>query len=209
MLSIKGIARQGLEPFDLDLSVGEAVSVTGPSGAGKSLFLRAIADLDPNEGIVSLGDLNRASIPAPEWRRMVTYVAAAPAWWAATVQDHFKEEDLERGAALLSRLHLDSSAVRWPVERLSTGEGQRVALARALVGSPKVLLLDEPTSSLDDAATAAVEGMLRECMTNGMALIFSTHDLSQERRLADRHLRVDPGGRFQEVQSIRVGVGPR
>jgi len=60
-----------------------------PSGAGKSLLLRAIADLDPNEGTVKLDGMLREAVPAPHWRSQVTYVAAEPGWWGDTVQEHF------------------------------------------------------------------------------------------------------------------------
>ena len=63
----------------------------GPSGAGKTLLLRAIADLDPNQGLVSLEGRDRSTIPGPEWRRLVGYVPAEPGWWAETVGEHFGE----------------------------------------------------------------------------------------------------------------------
>ena len=69
MLKIRGLGRPGLDPVDLDVAPGECVAISGPSGAGKSILLRAIADLDPNEGQVSLKDQPREAMPAPDWRR--------------------------------------------------------------------------------------------------------------------------------------------
>jgi len=63
-------------PFDLNLGAGACAAITGPSGSGKSLFLRMIADLDPNQGKVWLNGTERTSIAAPEWRRKATYVSA-------------------------------------------------------------------------------------------------------------------------------------
>src|SRR5215472_3580261 len=80
-----------LKPASLSLSAGECIAVRGPSGSGKTLLLRAIADLDPNEGLVSLGGRDRSTIAGPEWRRLVGYVPAEPGWWADTVGEHFSD----------------------------------------------------------------------------------------------------------------------
>src|ERR1700732_1983221 len=80
-----------LKPASFSLSAGEALAVRGPSGAGKTLLLRAVADLDPNEGLVTLDGRDRSTIAGPEWRRLVGYVPAEPGWWAETVGEHFGE----------------------------------------------------------------------------------------------------------------------
>ena len=82
MLRIQGLNRPGINPFGLDLNEGECIALTGPSGAGKSLLLRAIADLDPNQGSVFLDQKNRNEFTAPEWRRRVGYLASESGWWA-------------------------------------------------------------------------------------------------------------------------------
>ena len=91
MLTIRGLTRPGLEPFDLELAAGEAVAVLGASGSGKSIMLRAIADLDPNDGVVALGERARNDMAAPEWRRLVTYLAAESGWWGEKVSSHFDD----------------------------------------------------------------------------------------------------------------------
>ena len=82
MLKIQDLHRPGINPFSLDLDDGECIAISGPSGAGKTLLLRAIADLDPNQGSVFLGQKNRDAFPAPEWRRRVGYLASESGWWA-------------------------------------------------------------------------------------------------------------------------------
>jgi len=174
---------------DFELQAGEAVAVTGASGSGKSLVLRALADLIPNEGEMSLEGRSRADMSGPEWRRLVTYVAAAPGWWAEVVSDHFS--DIARAKELAIELLLPEGIFLSPVAQLSTGEQQRLVLIRALVQSPQVLLLDEPTSGLDVEATTKVEKRLETFLQAGGALLFVTHDAEQARRLATRVLHID------------------
>src|SRR5882724_13325261 len=89
MLQVRDLRTSILKPASFSLSAGEALAVRGPSGAGKTLLLRAVADLDPNEGLVTLDGRDRSTIPGPEWRRLVGYVPAEPGWWAETVGEHF------------------------------------------------------------------------------------------------------------------------
>lgn len=191
MLAIRQLTRTGIEPFDLDLTDGECVSLRGPSGAGKTILLRAIADLDPSEGTVSLDGVDRETIPAPRWRRNVCYMPAEPGWWADTAADHF--EDRPAACALLSELGLPAGMLDHPLSRLSTGERQRLALARMVQFSPRVLLLDEPTSALDAETTARVEAVLRKQTEHGAAILLVTHDREQAPRMARRHFVIDTG----------------
>lgn len=167
MLRIEALCRPGLEPASFTLAAGECVMVQGASGAGKSLLLRAIADLDPNQGRVSLDEVDRASMAAPAWRALVGYVPAEPGWWADRVDAHFL--DWPANESLARRLNLPEGMGAAMVAHLSTGERQRLALLRALERQPRVLLLDEPTAALDDTATALVEALLAERRAGGLA----------------------------------------
>jgi ABC-type iron transport system FetAB ATPase subunit len=171
-------------PLSLQISAGECVSIRGKSGSGKSIFLRAIADLDSNEGSVTLDGIERSRIPAFEWRRKVMLVPAESGWWADSVREHF--EDIEAAKVLLDVLVLPPEILDWQVSRLSTGERQRLAIARALSLSPSVLLLDEPTAALDPQATKFVEEIMRRQMAAGISIILVTHDEAQARRMANR-----------------------
>jgi phosphate-transporting ATPase len=192
---VRGLARPGLQPLAFDLAGGECLAVRGPSGAGKSLLLRALADLDPNDGELSLDGRRREAMPAPRWRRLVTYLPAEPGWWAETVGAHFA--DWLAAEPLVEALGLPAASRDWPVSRLSTGERQRLALVRALVQAPRVLLLDEPTAGLDETARDAVERLIARHLATGAAALWVTHDAGQARRLARRCLRVE-GGRVTE-----------
>lgn len=184
MLSVAGLSREGLAPASLAIDDGECVWLTGPSGSGKTLLLRAIADLDPNGGAVSLDGEPREALPGPEWRRRVAYIPAEPGWWADGVAAHFA--DWPAAAAIVSALGLSAECGDWPVSRLSTGERQRLGLARALILQPRVLLLDEPTSGLDEQATKAVETLIGERLAAGISVLWVTHDPAQAARVARR-----------------------
>ncbi|HIJ42857.1 MAG: ABC transporter ATP-binding protein [Rhodospirillales bacterium] len=198
MLKVRGLTRPGLGPIDLDLSKGECVALTGQSGAGKTLLLRAIADLDPNDGQVMLKGAAREETPAPEWRRRVSYFAAESGWWEDTVAAHFA--DVEAARRLLPALGLGPQALNWRVDHLSTGERQRLALVRLLVQSPPVLLLDEPTSALDADTAKAVETEIKKRCEDGAAILIVTHDGEQIKRLAGRRLHMK-SGRLREQQA--------
>jgi len=194
---IRDLRTNLLKLASLSLSAGECIAVQGPSGAGKTLLLRAIADLDPNEGLVCLDGRDRSTIAAPEWRRLVGYVPAEPGWWADTVGEHFSEWT----AALpcVRELGFPEEAKAWPISRLSTGERLRLALVRALMVQPKVLLLDEPTAALDPVSVAAAESLIATRVQAGLAVLWVTHDSEQARRIARRLLVVKAGQVREEI----------
>ncbi|NQU57246.1 MAG: ATP-binding cassette domain-containing protein [Rhodospirillales bacterium] len=191
MLSIRDLTGTGIGPIALKLRNGEVAAITGASGAGKSLLLRAIADLDPSDGEVLLDGEDRMSMPAPDWRARVSYVAAETGWWAERVGDHF--EDHTAAVRILEQIGLGESALEWSIPRLSTGEKQRLSLARSLVGKPRVLLLDEPTSALDIANRDLIEVLLKGRTDEGTAIIIVTHDPEQARRMKARSYRIEAG----------------
>lgn len=191
MLETRSLRRLHVGPIDLRLEHGACASIAGRSGSGKSILLRMIADLDPHDGDAFLDGKACSGMPAPAWRRMVTYVAAESGWWADQVADHFSSGvDLR---SLLPQVGIDPQAAGWPVARLSTGERQRLALLRALCPGNRVLLLDEPTSGLDGDSTALVEALLRRRMAAGTAILLVTHDPEQALRMTSQHYELHHG----------------
>ena len=191
MLIVNGLRTKAGGPADFSLRGGEIIAVRGPSGSGKSLMLRAIADLDPAAGEVSLDGTPRARIPAPEWRRRVAYVPAESGWWDDRVRAHFPDGGGNSG--LIEALGLDPAALDWEVRRLSTGERHRLAIARALVLEPAVWLFDEPTAALDAESARRVEAVILQGRERGAAILLVTHDDSQAAGLADRTLTMAGG----------------
>lgn len=172
--------------IDLELKEGQVLCLLGESGSGKSLLLRAIADLILNEGLLELKGEKRESFTPQEWRRSVGYLPAEILWWEESVGLHFETLSTE---AELERLRLPLEALDWSPSRLSMGERQRLGILRMLDRKPSVLLLDEPTSNLDDDASAVVEKLILEYLdTRPAAALWVTHSKAQAARVAEQTL---------------------
>jgi putative ABC transport system ATP-binding protein len=197
-LHLKQLRSKFAGPFELSLDIGACAAITGPSGSGKSLFLRMIADLDPNEGEIWLNGQERASMSAPEWRRQATYVSAESGWWADTVIEHFAAARRTEIEILSDRLGIRRDLLDAPVAQLSTGEKQRLSLVRALLPNPLILLLDEPTGPLDGESVYRVEALLQERMAAGTSILLVTHDADQAKRLGTQCHRMT-AGRMEQV----------
>lgn len=186
-LTIKALSIGALKDINLVVQPGEIVCLSGESGSGKSRFLRAIADLEPHEGEVSLGERNRADFLAHDWRHRVMLVPAESQWWADTAGAHFCKPMPQALAAL----GFAEEAMDWSVARLSSGEKQRLAAARALSCGPEALLLDEPTANLDDENTEQFERWIsQEIAAAAMPVIWVAHDEAQMKRVGNRHFRI-------------------
>lgn len=190
-LEVIDVCCHGRGPYSLRIASGECVTLRGPSGSGKSLLLRAIADLDPHEGQVVLEGVDGNGVPAPQWRRQVALLPVESQWWFDDVGSHFPTD----GCEWLEPLGFTVETLHWQVSRLSSGEKQRLALARALVNQPRVLLLDEPTASLDPQATAAVEQVIADYRrSTAAAVLWVSHDAQQAARVGDRQYVLSANG---------------
>ena len=187
-LRLDGVTVGSLDNVQLDIRGGEVVCLSGPSGSGKSRLLRAVADLEPHEGQVTLGDCDQSSMPAHDWRKRVMLVPADSQWWFDDVGAHFPEACQQQVPAALG---FSPEVMHWTVSRLSSGERQRLALWRALALKPVALLLDEPTANLDHDMSLAVENwLLGEIQKHQMPVLWVAHDQAQIQRVADRHLHI-------------------
>ena len=194
-LVLAGLAFRGVGPIDLAVAPGECVAILGPSGSGKTLLLRAVADLDPQQGEVRLDGVEREALAGPAWRRRVGLLRPESAWWRDTVGEHFPDAEVPG----LERLGFRREVLQRAVAHLSSGERQRLALLRLLARRPRALLLDEPTAHLDAEATRAVEALLGEYRERERApVVWVTHDRAQAERVAARRLRL-ADGRLSEL----------
>lgn len=194
-LSIVGLSTHTVAEANLEVSAGECVCLGGPSGAGKTQLLRAIADLDSHRGEVALDGRSARSVSAHQWRRAVALLPAESQWWADRVGDHFSRIDEAQWRAL----GFDTDTADWLVSRCSTGERQRLALLRLLANVPRVLLLDEPTASLDPLSVERVEAVIAAYRQQQHAVVlWVSHDAAQRSRVAARELFVE-GGRLREA----------
>jgi tungstate transport system ATP-binding protein len=172
----------------LTLAPGLPTVLIGPNGAGKTTLLRLAMGLTrPTSGRVTWG--GREHVPAA--RRAILFQrpvmlrrsAAGNLGYALAAAGCPRGQRAARVADLIDLVGLAGLESR-PARRLSGGEQQRLALARALARDPDVLFLDEPTASLDPAATKAIEDLTRAVAARGIKVVMSTHDLGQARRLA-------------------------
>ncbi|CAL8473904.1 ATP-binding cassette domain-containing protein [Caballeronia sp. S22] len=196
-----------LHPTDFTLYAGQRAAITGPSGSGKSVFLRTLALLDAcDAGHVTWRGERIARSRIPAYRRRVAYIAQRPAMLDGTVEDNllypftlktYRDAHFDRDTAM--RLAL--AAGRAPdfldklASDLSGGEAQIAALVRVLQLAPDVLLLDEPTASLDPASARSIEALVSAWFDADAerACIWVSHDLEQARRVATRHLTMNAG----------------
>ncbi len=210
-VSLQRGARPILRGVSVDVSRGELVALMGPSGSGKTTALRAIAGLELfQSGRIVVGDVTLeggGAIPGATLRQLrrqvgmvfqfhclFEHLSAIDNVCLAPVYAHgvTRIEAARRGRELLTAFGVDHRARALPRE-LSGGEAQRVAIARALAVDPPLLLMDEPTASLDPARRVELGALLRGLLNQGRTLLVATHDEEFAREFATRVLRVEDG----------------
>lgn len=189
-LRIANLRHANIRTADIRFADGSCTAIHGASGSGKTLLMRAIADLDEAEGEVWLDERARSSMSGPQWRGLVTYVAAESHWWGKTVREHAQQWSEKT----LDALGFGQEVLDFDVQRLSSGERQRLAIARALAGSPQALLLDEPTANLDHDNTVRVERLIQDWRgQTGGCVLWVSHDAAQRSRVASAQYEIRSG----------------
>jgi general L-amino acid transport system ATP-binding protein len=196
-----------LRNINLTVGRGERIVVCGPSGSGKSTLIRCVNRLEEHQrgtivvdGVELTGDIKRID----EVRREVGMVfqsfnlfphltilencTLAPIW----VRKMPKRDAEELAMKLLTRVKIPDQALKYPGQ-LSGGQQQRVAIARALCMTPKIMLFDEPTSSLDPEMVKEVLDTMTGLAQDGMTMIVVTHEMGFARQVADRVVFMDQG----------------
>lgn len=187
-----------LGPLDLEIAEPNKTVILGPNGAGKSLLLRlAHGLLTPSTGEVRWASATDASLRARQamvfdHAVLLRRSARANVEYGLALRGIGREARRERAHTVLERTGLAGIADR-PARALSAGEQQRLALARAWALGPEVLFLDEPTASLDPAASRSIEELVESIAAAGTKIVMTTHQLGLARRVADEVLFLHRG----------------
>jgi len=212
-ISFEGGGKRLIKDLSHSFNAGPRTVILGPNGAGKSLFLRLCHGLlQPSAGKVHWqGELGDTPIPhqAMVFQRpvMLRRTVAANAGYALALRGIPRSERRDRVADALQRTGLTRLADS-PARVLSFGEQQKLALARAWALRPRVLFLDEPTASLDPAATHTIEDVIAAFHDAGTRIIMTTHDLGQARRIADEVMFMHRGRLLEFSPAEKFFTGP-
>jgi polar amino acid transport system ATP-binding protein len=209
-LHLRRGVRTVLDSVSIDVLRGEVVAIMGASGSGKTTMLRAIAGLEPFErGSVDIDGvtIHAGRPPAAilrslrskvgmvfQFHCLFEHLSAIENVWLAPVhvQRTGAVQAEARGLELLRQLGVEHRARALPRE-LSGGEAQRVAIARALATDPPVLLMDEPTASLDPARRDELAAIVRDLVRRGRTIVMATHDEDFAASAAMRIVRMHDG----------------
>ncbi|HEX4894373.1 MAG TPA: ATP-binding cassette domain-containing protein [Hyphomicrobiaceae bacterium] len=200
-----------LSNVSLDIGWGHPTVLMGPNGSGKTTLLRVMMALaEPTSGRITLASRRdgRPSVRAFVFQKPVMLKRSAAANVAFALKTCGKPADPAVVQSLLQRVGLRALSDR-PARRLSGGEQQRLALARALALDPDILLLDEPTASLDPAQTKAVEEIIAEAARSGVKIVMATHDIGQARRLAGEVVFLAHGRVVEQTPALTFFGHPR
>ncbi|SFU88351.1 amino acid ABC transporter ATP-binding protein, PAAT family [Polaromonas sp. YR568] len=198
---------QALSDCSLRIKAGEKLALIGSNGSGKSTLLRTLNGLvRPASGSLQRDMQARQAMlfQRPYMLRTSVLNNVALGLWLGGAR---WQEAKARALAALERVGLESLATR-NAKALSGGQQQRVALARAWALKPQVLLLDEPTASLDPTAKREVERLMAEFADAGMTLVFSSHNLGQVKRLASRVIYLEQGRLVADMPTADFFNGP-
>jgi ABC-2 type transport system ATP-binding protein len=207
---------RALDHVDLAVEPGEIVALLGENGAGKSTLMRILSTIVlPDAGRVSVGGRDVvAEARAVRARIGLVLADERSVYWRldgrANLEFHAslyglgRKEAARRATELLDVVGLtEAGSLR--VRTYSTGMRARLVIARALLGSPSVLLFDEPTRSLDPIASASVRDLVRDlCSTRGLATLYATHDLYEAAEIGSRSVIIRRG---RIVSSVPGGLG--
>jgi len=222
MLSVDDLTKvyktgdKALTAVSFTVPKGQVVGLIGPSGAGKSTLIRCVNRLvEPSSGTVRLNDMDITGLRSGELRRARRRIGMifqeyalverltvmenvlsgrlgyVPFWRSFTRR--FPGEDIAKAFRLLERVGLSAHADK-RADALSGGQRQRVGIARALEQDPELLLVDEPTASLDPKTSRQIMRLIVEiCRENGLPAIINIHDVVLAQQFADRIIGLQAG----------------
>jgi len=215
MLRIRGLTKRyrtgdlALKGIDIDVPDSQIMALIGPSGAGKSTVIRCINRLvEPTSGSIALNDVDVVKLGSSELRRMrrrmgmifqeyalverltvmenvLTGRLGYVGFWQSWLR-RFPQSDIDEAFRLLQRVGLDHMADK-RADELSGGQRQRIGICRALIQNPELLLVDEPTASLDPKTSRQIMRLIKElCHERKLSAIINIHDVMLAQMFAER-----------------------
>ncbi len=217
MIDIKNVSKwygpvQVLNDCSVSINKGDVVVVCGPSGSGKSTLIKTVNGLEPvQKGSITVDgvQVNDSATNLPKLRSRVgmvfqhfelfPHLSVTENLTLAQVKvlGRSMDEAKTRGLKMLDRVGLMAHKDKFPGQ-LSGGQQQRVAIARALSMDPMVMLFDEPTSALDPEMVGEVLDVMVKLAHEGMTMMVVTHEMGFARKVANRVIFIDVGGRILE-----------
>ncbi|HEY3297788.1 MAG TPA: phosphate ABC transporter ATP-binding protein [Armatimonadota bacterium] len=204
-----------LSDISASVAPSDIYTILGPSGSGKSTLLRLINRLDdPSSGRILLDGQDINSFNVLSLRRRAGMVFQSAAVFDGTVDDNIQYGARLTGrkldsAELLRRVGLPEEFVTRDAASLSGGEQQRISIARTLATNPDILLMDEPTSSLDPAARIQIEDLVLKMNSDGLTIVFVTHDMEQAERIGTRTMLLVGGEKIEEAPTSEFFLNPQ
>ena len=214
---------QVLRNANLQVNAGEVVVIMGPSGSGKSTFIRTFNALEPyqegritidgiplTEDIQNIDQIRRDVGMVFQQFNLFPHLTVLENVTLAPIQvrKFTKTQANEIALRLLDRVGILEQAQKYP-GKLSGGQQQRVAIARALAMEPKIMLFDEPTSSLDPEMVREVLDVMRSLAKSGMTMLVVTHEVGFAREVADRVIFMDAGQVIEDTTPTEFFTQPK
>jgi ABC-type Mn2+/Zn2+ transport system ATPase subunit len=190
-----------LEGVNLAIYPGSLIGLAGPNGSGKTTLFRAILGLLPilsgslsrDCPLINFGYVPQSAALDPQFPLSVAEIVEMGAYGRVRSYQFFPSEEKKRVGEILDQIGLRHLAAR-SFFSLSGGQKQRILIARALMVNPKIMILDEPLSGVDeDSRKTIAELLIQLARIDGLAIFFSSHDLEMVQRVADKIVRVDNG----------------
>jgi ABC-2 type transport system ATP-binding protein len=207
---------RALDNVDLRITSGERVAIVGINGSGKSTLIRVLATLTtPDAGTASVfgwdverqahlirRHINRVSVEASFFKVLSPWENLA---YATRIHGQSGKRARHRALTALKRLGLPDHAVDRPMKQLSRGQQQKVAIARSLLTSPRLLLMDEPTTGLDPRSKREVQSVVRDIHeAQETTVLICTHDLAEAEALCDRVVVMDAGRILADAEPVAL-----
>ncbi len=186
-----------LNNISFEVEKGDCISIIGKSGSGKSTMLKIIADLLPiTRGDIFYNGISYNNYDPIKLRKEISYCMQTPQLFGHKVFDNFifpykiRKESVDKNKIfkLIKDFNLEKDILDKNINTLSGGEKQKISIIRNLLFTPKIILLDESTSALDDENTTIVENIIKTFNNQGVTVLWITHDINQSKKIFNKRI---------------------